>query len=104
MKKRAYALVASTIHWVFLILGFGLLMMSVLCLLAALLGMTGILADVSLNENFDMGMKALRAGLASGLASAVILFVLYLIRRSQRHAGYQDGNDGESTSRPLPPF
>ena len=85
------------------LLGFGTLLIALLCLLPAALGMLGILADVSREENFEMGMTALRIGLIFGLSSLPPLLVLFIIRRMRRRAHERGRHDEARATPPMPP-
>ncbi len=85
--------------------GFGLVVLAVLCLMAAGLGMLGILADVSREENVEMGMKALQVGVFSGLSSGPPLLILFITRRLRRQKLVETRDEGKPTTagRPDPP-
>ena len=85
------------------LIGFGTLLLALLCLLPATLGMAGILADMSREENFEMGMTALRIGLILGLSSLPPLLLLVVIRRMSGPRVGGDRDDDVPSRPPMPP-
>ncbi|MBB47843.1 MAG: hypothetical protein CMJ33_04755 [Phycisphaerae bacterium] len=85
------------------LIGFGTLLLALLCLLPATLGMAGILADMSREENVEMGMTALRIGLTLGLSSLPPLLLLVIIRRMSGRRLDGDRDDEAPSRPPMPP-
>ena len=84
-------------------IGFGLLLIAMFFLLPAGLGMLGILADTSREENFEWGMKALRVSMISIVLSIPALSLLYIMRRMRSRILAQDTAASPPPSPPNPP-
>mgnify|MGYP001158130663 CR=1 FL=1 len=85
------------------LVGLGLLLIALLFLSAAGLGMLGILADTSREENFEWGMKALRGSVISVVLSIPALLLLYIIRRMRSRTLTRDEAPAPPASAPNPP-
>ena len=94
---------SNMIQLLLALVGFGTLLIALLCLLPAALSMAGILADMSREENHEMGMKALRIGLVFGLSSLLPLLVLFVIRRASARSLDRDRQDEMPNPPPMPP-
>ena len=85
------------------LIGFGLLLIAMFFLLPAVLGMLGILADTSREENFEWGMKSLRISMISVVLSIPVLCLLYIMRRMRNRVPAQDEAGSPPASPPRPP-